>query len=132
MSGFRGRVELGSKTEIQLPAGKSYHGVAGSPCMLGITKGTGLFLAPEFVEFCGVSSPAWAEGPARCASSTADRSCFMKPLEKYAFSSHSEIKSPIFRICFGLLEKADALLTKAGRADSSFPANELSWERNLT
>lgn len=36
MSGFMGLVEFGSSTGIQLPAGKSYHGMDGSPWMAGM------------------------------------------------------------------------------------------------
>ena len=39
MSGFMGLVEFGSRTGIQLPAGKSYHGMEGSPCIAGMMKG---------------------------------------------------------------------------------------------
>jgi hypothetical protein len=37
-----GRVEFGSRTGSQLPAGKSYHGKLGSPCMAGMMKGASL------------------------------------------------------------------------------------------
>lgn len=39
MFGFIGLVEFGSMTGSQLAAGRSYHGVDGSPCMDGRTKG---------------------------------------------------------------------------------------------
>lgn len=39
MVGFIGRVEFGSMTGSQLAAGRSYHGVDGSPCMDGRIKG---------------------------------------------------------------------------------------------
>lgn len=39
MVGFIGLVEFGSMTGSQLAAGRSYHGVDGSPCMDGSTKG---------------------------------------------------------------------------------------------
>lgn len=38
-SGRIGRVELGTMCGIRLAAGRSYHGVEGSPCMAGMTKG---------------------------------------------------------------------------------------------
>ena len=39
MDGFMGRVELGSKAVSQFPAGKSYQGVVGSPCIAGMMNG---------------------------------------------------------------------------------------------
>jgi len=42
MAGFMGRVEFGSRIGSQLPAGRSYHGVDGSPCIAGMTHGVDL------------------------------------------------------------------------------------------
>lgn len=39
MSGLMGLMEFGTICGIRFPAGKSYHGVDGSPCMAGITYG---------------------------------------------------------------------------------------------
>lgn len=39
MEGFIGRVEFGSRTGSQFPAGRSYHGAVGSPCTAGMTQG---------------------------------------------------------------------------------------------
>jgi hypothetical protein len=42
MSGLIGLVEFGTMCGMRLPAGKSNHGVDGSPCMAGITYGAEL------------------------------------------------------------------------------------------
>lgn len=128
-----GRVEFGSRTGSQFAAGRSYHGVDGSPCMAGMTQGV-VFAAFAILSagfssplpFCGSSS--LDEGP----SSTAFRSCSTKPSEKYRFSSHRLIKSRILRMCFGQLWKAAALLTRAGSDGSSFWAKASSRLRCLT
>lgn len=75
MEGFIGRVEFGSSTGSQLPAGKSYQGVEGSPCMAGSTQGAVLAaLATELAEL-SPSSPVWPSSMDDGPSSTAARSC---------------------------------------------------------
>lgn len=63
--GFIGRVDPGSSTCSQLAAGRSYQGVAGSPCIEGITKG---------------ASPGWCRVPAAacdggCGAAADDGCC---------------------------------------------------------
>lgn len=62
ISGFMGLVELGSMSESQFAAGKSYHAEVASPCMVGMMNGAsldGLVLA--FVEPLAALSAAGAE-----------------------------------------------------------------------
>jgi hypothetical protein len=42
ISGFMGRVELGSMTGSQFAAGRSYHGEEASPCIVGMMNGASL------------------------------------------------------------------------------------------
>jgi hypothetical protein len=77
-------------------------------------------LATAFAEL-STSSPFLSSPPDDGPSSTAVRSCWRKePRAKYPFSSHSPIKSWIFRICFGQLLKDAALRTRAMSVGSSF------------
>lgn len=93
MAGFMGRVEFGSKTGSQFPAGRSYHGVDRSPCVCGITKGTAL--AALLIEFAMLAAwgSFWAELPGDGVSSMAARSFATKESGKYSCSSHNAIKS---------------------------------------
>lgn len=78
IDGFMGRVELGSRAVSQLPAGRSYHGVVGSPCIAGMTNGWSFTtLAP----FPASSDPFLANSSARSCS-TAARSFGMVPFVK--------------------------------------------------
>lgn len=131
MDGFMGRVEFGSRTGSQFPAGRSYQGVEGSPCMAGMTHGAvlaafAMALAELSATFSAFSCPTDV-GP----SSTADRSFGMKPSEKYPFSSHRATRSCSLRICLGLFLKEAAVLMRAGRDGSSFWAKASSRRRNL-
>lgn len=84
MSGFMGLVEFGSRTGIQLPAGKSYQGMDGSPCMAGMMKGAAFTgLGTELVVVVTVGCAVLcAEALDAGASSTATRSCLMTASEK--------------------------------------------------
>jgi hypothetical protein len=78
MSGLIGLVELGTICGIRFPAGKSYHGVDGSPCTAGITYGADL--AVFVVSPCSLSADAElpsACSPASAAFFTASRSLSM-------------------------------------------------------
>lgn len=129
IEGFIGRVEFGSNAGSQFPAGRSYHGVEGSPCMAGMTHGAVFAaLATGSVEVSASLSfllSSLEDGP----SSTAVRSCWIKLEEKYLFSSQRPIKSCNFLMCFGQLLKDAALRTRAGRVGSNFWANSLSRSR---
>lgn len=52
MFGFIGLVEFGSITGSQLAAGRSYHGVDGSPCMDGSMKGAFVEVACALLATC--------------------------------------------------------------------------------
>lgn len=83
MSGFIGLVEFGSRTGIQLPAGKSYHGMDGSPCIAGMMKGAALTdLGTEVVVAAAGWVVSWTETLDVGASSTATRSCLITASEK--------------------------------------------------
>lgn len=72
MFGFIGLVEFGSMTGSQLAAGRSYHGVDGSPCMDGRTKGASR--AEEVVCALFAASSPFASRPSDFGpSSTAAR-----------------------------------------------------------
>lgn len=72
MFGFIGLVEFGSMTGSQLAAGRSYHGVDGSPCMDGSTKGASR--AVEVVCALFATCPPFASPPSDFGpSSTAAR-----------------------------------------------------------
>ena len=44
MAGLIGLVEFGTICGMRFPAGRSYHGVDGSPCEAGITYGADLVI----------------------------------------------------------------------------------------
>lgn len=72
MFGFIGLVEFGSMAGSQLAAGRSYHGVDGSPCMDGSMKGASR--AVEVVYALLATSPPFASLPSDFGpSSTAAR-----------------------------------------------------------
>ena len=120
IDGFIGRVEFGSKTGSQFPAGKSYQGAVGSPCIAGITQGAVFAALAMALAELSNSAPLFPSSLEDGASSTAARSCSTKSREKYLFSSHSPIKSWIFRMCFGQLMNDAALLIRVGSVGSSF------------
>lgn len=83
MSGFMGLVEFGSRTGIQLPAGKSYHGMDGSPCMAGMMKGASFAgLGTELVVMAVGRAVFGTEALDAGPSSTATRSCLITASEK--------------------------------------------------
>lgn len=83
MSGFMGLVEFGSRTGIQLPAGKSYHAMEGSPCMAGMIKGAAFTgLGTELVVMAVGCAVFGTEAFDAGASSTATRSCLITASEK--------------------------------------------------
>ena len=131
MAGFIGRVEFGSKTGSQFPAGRSYHGVEGSPWTAGMSQGAVLAALATAPAEMSTPPPFFSRSPEEGPWSTATRSCWTKPGAKYPFSSQRPIKSWIFRICFGQLWKDAALRTSAGSVGSSFVAKVSSRLRYL-
>lgn len=131
MVGFMGLVELGSMTESQLAAGRSYHGVDGSPCMDGSMKGASRVV--EVICALFATSPPSPSRPSDFGpSSTAARKDSSTGAEKYDFFSHNWSRSCNFFMCFGAFVKEAALLNKAGRCGAIL--SEKCWlrVRNLT
>lgn len=72
MFGFIGLVEFGSMTGSQLAAGRSYHGVDGSPCMDGSVNGASRAVEAACALFA--TTPPFASDPSDFGpSSTAAR-----------------------------------------------------------
>jgi hypothetical protein len=82
MPGLIGLVEFGTMCGMRFPAGRSYQGVEGSPCVAGITYGVDFiaFVAAPRASSPAVSLPStWL--PASAAFLTVSRSLLMYSLE---------------------------------------------------